>query len=655
MARLKVLSNDELVKLLESKEKVGKNKYLKLKPEIDMCWSFYQGIPRKTTMDGGLDSQQALAQFFSRATDESYDSLDSTRPASLMLFLQGKLCISDPSVVAKPYNRDTASIEGAKYAQLVVEHIKQTTNMQSVMEAGMFLDTAVTGTGIMYHGWNADAGQVSEVIESPSGEDEGEVKIKMTGDFEFRSVDTSRFLIDDTAKIFDVDANWCREARDLPIEMAVYLFPEKAKMIQELAERQKDRQLDSRLTKDVSATRITVSEYWEKRTVWNGMLGLHVIYMMDEEKVMLLYRGPNSYEHGELPYSVLTDVDIKDDAWGMGRATIASAIIDVRNRFLAQVMNNIDLHGSIQLMVPEGAVQDDALKSNNTAKVLTYNAAMGDAPKQLQPSSVTSDIWRLDVLMQKELDELFGASEFSRGEIPRELSSYAVTMATETDDKFRVRLFNKKKSVVKRVFSQCLSYAKQFITEPRMFKISGQEESHNYEYFKASDLAGHYGIFVDFGMWMPVDPYARKQQVLELLKSGAFEKAGGDMKKLISVLVDGDMLDIQDMFEDAKRVQREEILRMINGEEAPVNPYHEHLSHFSECASFMQKKNFEVLPDEVKKAIYAHSEEHKMKAAALQAAAQGGQQQLPQGEQPQQPAQQPPAVGEQPQGAPAPM
>lgn len=627
MAKLIVPNDAQLAKSLEEKVRQGRLKWDKLKDEVEVCWSFYQGIPKQNTR-GGVDAEQAKALFFQNQANEDYESLDSTKPASLMLFLQSKLCISDPSVTVKPYNRDEESKQAARYASFVIEHIKETTKMQEVLESGMYLDCAVTGTGIVYHGWNADAGDVQDTKELPPDENgESQVEIKMSGDWEFRSVDTANFFIDDVSKNFNVDANWCIERRKIPIEMPLFLFPNKVKEIYAIADYDKGKEGETP-EKQATSTYVYLYEYWEKRLPWNGMLGLRVVFMMKEEKVMLLSRDKNPYEHGELPYSVLTDVDVKGDPWGISRATIASFIIDVRNRFMSLVMRNIALNGSMQLIAPEGSVADDALKDGDPRRVLFYNAATGDKPSILQPGAVTSDIWRLDNILQKELDDLYGASEFSRGEIPRELSSYAVTLATETDDKFRVRVFNKKKECIKRLFSQALSYCKQYVKEPRMFKISGKEESSSYEYFQSTDLQGHYGIFVDFGMWMPVDPYARKQQVLELVNSGIFEKAGGDMKKLVSILVDGDLLDVQDLFISARRVQNEEILRMINGEESPVQPWHEHASHYQTVVEYMNSKSFETLEEDVRTRIFQHGEEHKQALAQLQAAAQGGPQQL---------------------------
>jgi hypothetical protein len=351
------------------------------------------------------------------------------------------------------------------------------------------------------------------------------------------------------------------------------------------------------------------------------MAGAYIIFVETEEnQVKVISRNVNPYDHKQLPYSVLTDIDVPEDPYGLSRAVVALPAQEAINQMFMQVISNIELHGNIRLLWPEGGTSDD-MSSNHPAIRIPFNAALGEKPVYLSPSVVTTDIWRLHTLLGSEIDQLYGSNEFDRGEINRELSSFAVQLAIEQGDKRKIRLFNKKKRLLKRCYEQSISNLIQFATEDRMFRVCGKEESHNFEFFKGSDLAGSYGIFVDFGPYMPIDPYARKQQILDIVKQGIFEKAGGNFQKLVGILVDGDMLDIKDLFDQAKRVQEEEFMRMIDGEDTPVQEWHESLTHYAACAEFMQKKFFESLPDEAKQKILAHSNEHKNIIAKLEAQA----------------------------------
>lgn len=656
MARWRKMTNEELKKALQEKLEDGKARLERLKVEFTACRNTYQGLVQKGY--GGVDASLVSALLVSQTqaqTDDVY--LDSLKLITLSVGLHAKLCISDPAVTTKPFNRDYPNLRAAEIAQVVVENVRQSTHLKAVLEKSMYLNCANLATGVIFNGWDKDAGRVlmePEKIKelSESGKLE-ETDLQMEGDYEFRGVAPDDFIIDPNATEFDIDADWCAERRSLPIEAALYQFPDNATEIHDLAEKQSQkRDKEAGNPKGGRRTRaITIWEYWERAQPWNGMDGSHVIFAeTGDDEILILKREGNPFHHKQLPYAVLTDLDVDGDPYGLSRCVLGLPAQEAVNQLFMQIIANIELHGNVHLIVPEGQATDDT-DSNHPAVRYYYNAATGEKPTHLQPANVTSDVWRLHTLLMQELDQLYASSEFDRGEVNRELSSYTVQTAIERSEAKMVRLFSKKKAMLKRLYEQILSNTIQFATEDRLLKVGGQEESHNYEFFKGSDLIGQYGVFVDYGMYLPIDPHARKQQVLELVKSGIFEKAGGNMQKLISILVDGDMLDIRDLFDQAKRVQREEFMRLIEGEPAPVQPWHEHESHYAECVAFMQKKYFETLPDDAKQRILEHSNKHKEEAAKIIAAAQPKPPQPPGGAAPELPPGQsvpatpPPAAG----------
>lgn len=608
----------------------GKARLQRMAVEWSSCRSQAQGIINKGT--GGIDASMVSALLASQTqatTEEAY--LDSLKLLNLAHGLHAKLCISEPAVTVKPYNRDFENLTAADVAQTVVEHIRESTCLKPVLEKGIYMNCAQLGTGVIYTGWNKEAGRVisdAEAIQKAKAEGRlAEEELLMEGDYEFRNVAPDNFIIDDNSTDFEVDADWCMERRRVPLQRAMWALPEHKEFLKDLADKvQKDQTQTQKQKQSYESKRrhdaIEMWEYWEKAQPWNGMDGKYVLFVeCGEAEVKVLREGPNPFDHKQLPFAVLTDVDVEDDPYGLSRTVLGLPVLEAVNQMLMQVMANIELHGNIRLLWPEDGTSDD-VSSNHPAIRIPYNSALGEKPHYLQPANVTTDIWRLHTLLMAELDQLYSSTEFDRGEINRELSSFAVTTAIERSESKMIRLFSKKKLFVKRVYSQCLSNTKQYATELRMFKVTGSEESHSLEFFEGADLAGEYGVYVDFGMYMPIDPAARKNQIIELFKTGIFEKAGGNMQKLLSILIDGDLLDVQDLFEQARRTQREEIMRLINGDPAPVQPYHEHLSHYAELAEFTQKKYFENLPDDAKARILEHMEKHKTEAAKIQAAAQ---------------------------------
>jgi hypothetical protein len=615
---------------------LGKKKLARMRLEWDVCRDIYQGIATKP--QAGVDASlvTALVQSGMGGGDQDIP-LDSLKLVTMMLFMQSKLTLSEPTVVVKAYTSDEEAHRAARYGQLVVEHLKVNSSLKMEMEKDFNLNVASLGTGILYNGWNSDGGK--SAFHLPENFDPLRDEFTMEGDYEFRSVSPYNFIMDPNATNFHYNAENCAELRRIPLQQMVYKikkrFKDDPEKMQEMLEFIENYALDCANREfagkmgDVAKNQVQrgqyvlLWEYWERAEPWNGLLGKYSVFadVAESDKAKLLYTEPHLFRHKQLPYAVLTDMDVAEDAHGLSRAVLSLACTDAISQLYTQVLANVELHGSIRLLVPEGAISNEYL-SDAPYKPINYNAALGEKPSYLSPSNVTSDIWRLHALLEKEIDAIYGANEFSRGEIPRELSSFAVSQAVERDDQFRIRVFNKKKECVKRLYEQAIDNTKQFVTEKRAFLIAGDTNSYALESFAGADISGACGVFVGYGMYQPADPHAAKQQLLEVVKTGIYEKAGGDFKKLITTLVDGDMVDVRDMFEAAKIVQKHEVMRMIGGEESPVQEWHEHYAHYDEVTRYMQSIQFERLPPEIQKTILEHSLEHKKIIAELEAKAQ---------------------------------
>jgi hypothetical protein len=340
------------------------------------------------------------------------------------------------------------------------------------------------------------------------------------------------------------------------------------------------------------------------------MLGAKVqfFYGLDAKEVVIISREPLESRHGQLPFCVMTDLEVSD-CYGLSRATLCQVHHDKISRFFEKVEDNIEQFGETRMLMPSGT-KANAVDTQGV-KMIPYNGSTGEKPIYLQPSAVTGDIWRFYDVLSKEIDMIYASGEFDRGEINRELSSYAVLTAIERSEAKLITIFSKKKRFIKRMYTLAISDAKQYITIERTFSTAGSLSMGSFSSFKGLDLEGRVNLTVEFGMYQPVDPAARKQQLFELLKLGAIEKAGLPVKQTVSQLMGGDIKPIKDMADMAEDVQTEELWRMINGEEAPVQPYHEHLTHYAVCAKFMNELAFEYQSKEVKEAVFAHYLEHK--------------------------------------------
>jgi ribosomal protein S8 len=626
MARLRVLDDTQLKEDLRKKFEMCQQVMNKVQIEFDLCNEIYQGV-QSNWREGALDTALLTQLFIKRPSDDDI-RLDSTALIHATMFLHSKLSISDPQIVMKPLNSDIKNYKAAQNAQVIVEHIKEVTQMSEELQKGPYLDTAIKGNGVVFVGWNPDGGEL-EADSIPKDFNPLEDEITMTGEYELRSVRPECFFIDPSATILEKNADYVFEIEfkqfnalaacsDIPEEIIEIV---KEEMNSEESLNLIRKHINNKVTAETN-TLVPLYHYWEPHRVWNGMVGTHIVFVCAKEPKLVL-RENNKYSHGRIPYAMLTDIDIPNSTYGMSRLLFALPMMEALSQMFTQVIANIELHGNIRMMLPEGGLNDEA-RTNNPYDILFYNPATGNEPKQITPTHITTDIWRFEEIARQEISKIYGMGEFSQGQIPRELSSYAVQIAIEMDDKFRIRLFNKKKEFIKNIYEMSLSNTKQYVKTKRMLKIVGNAKISDNVFFESADLEGDYGISSDYGMYLPIDPAARKQQILELVKSNILQDAGIDMKKIISVLVSGDVLEVKDLAEKSKQIQDKENLELVVKTIVPVQPWHEHEGHIESMSEFMQSMEFENLTLDVKQFMYQHKQEHIEALAKLKAEAQGG-------------------------------
>lgn len=616
MAKVRILSEEEFIKGLENKFKEARTKHDKLKTEFNICEMAYQCINDK--VKGGLDAGLATQFLFSPQNEEhTMPMIEGLDTIKAVLFLHSKMCISDPIVTATPRKQDSSTKKAARYAEGYIKYAKDHTGLQENIESGAYLNTCIYGTGVTFIGWDPNGGEFP--LEVTEGEENPEdIQIKMEGDYDIRNVNPKKWFPDSNATNYE-EMNHCFEEVESPKEEAFYIFnaPEKQEILRTAIAGGVNTTSDNPETRST----VTLYHYWERGRPWNGFLGCHAIFV-NPESPKLLYRGPLPFKHKKLPFSVITDVDIPDNVMGMSRIIYAYQVQMCINNLITMVMNNASLFGTAKYLTPEGSLSDDA--DNDPSVIGTFNPATGGKPEFFRPVNVTPDVWKGYDILKQYINNVYGMNEFSQGQIPRELSSYAVQLALEMDDKYRIRLFNKKKLFLRNAYQTLLAVTRQYMTDSRRLHISGVEEFQDDEYFKSSMLDGDYELCVEYGAYIPVDPAARKQQILEFIKSGFFKEAGGDMKKAASLLIDGSMITVRDVIGQARRRQQAEISRLIKGERVNVEPWDRDEDHAAEIEDFCGSAEFELLDREIQLAVWDHGEAHVQALAEKIAKGQEG-------------------------------
>ena len=635
--KVRELNLSEFGKLVKDRYRAGVDSTKKLKNEFDTANATYQMVNKGSLANEGSDSN--LARFIQELEGSAHLPEGAKGAAQIMgaeslygaLFLHSKLCVTDPSSHCSPNTNDYEDMMAAKYGTLFLKYLDNHLSLANVIESTIYLDTCIYGNGILFAGWNSNKGQLKS-YDKETGE------IEMEGDFELRRVSPYNFIPQPHCTSLD-EAEWAFEKHEVSVEELCFTYPDKATQIRafhEQNEQTRRAESDGSYTSysaDERRETITVLEYWEKALPWNAMHGRHALFLTREESssnkepvMKCIHLESNPYEHGGLPFAMLSDIDVAGSLWGLARLVLCQPMQETIDRILSIVYDNSELHGQIHLVVPDGTHNPDNLQTDDPTHVFKFNAAManGQKPMQMQPSTVSGDFWQQYTIYKDQISSIYGAGEFSTGEINRELSGFAVLTAIDADDKFRVRLFNKKVHMLKSLYSKLLSVGQQFMDEERTLSVSGQERIATAQMFRVSELKGNYDIHVGFGRYLPNDPSAAKEYMFQLLQTGLFQEAGGDPKKLLSLLLDGNLVELQNYQDGARAVQEHEIVRMLNGEQMPVYEYQSHEEHLAALNETMNTSFFESLPQGIKEVFESHSKAHVEILAKLSAAADAG-------------------------------
>lgn len=617
-AKIIHLTDEQVVKRLNHYMDVGLRRLKVLKDEWDAVNASYQCALLQRGNVGGLDAR--LAEAIAKQTgDLEQASFICPRLASAINNFHSKLVVSEPTVVAISLDRTFDGKMREKYVQQYCDNIYYSYRIKEILDTECWVDLALKGFCAMYVGWDKNAGDIQHVSK---GEDQ--LSFIMSGDHVFRRQDPLLFIIDIQASRF-YDAEWCIAGQRVPVDTLRVTFPDKE---EEIVRATEDSEMVAEgrgdLGSEVNKGEAILWTYYEKHLLRNNYRGAVVKFLYINKEIILLSREELDNEHGELPFVVMTDLDIPGNPYGMSRAALCVGLNDRLSKFIAMIESHIDTYGRARVLV--ASQNNSGIENRNGVTFISYNALLGERPTYLQPSNITTDIWRFYELLTREMDIIYSSGEFDRGEINRELSSYAVLTAIERSEAKLANIFNKKTWFIKRMYTLALSDARQYIKNEREFRLNGLNSEHMFASFKGADLQGRINLSINFGLYMPVDPAARKAQIYDIIKNNLAQRAGINEKEVISQLLGGDLRKVKEMMDMAKEVQEEEIMRIISGQEAPVQPYHEHLSHIAVLAEYMNGTEFEKLPAEIKQAIFDHYAQHTAEVAKLQAGAmqQGG-------------------------------
>ena len=538
---------------------------------------------------------------------------------SYVRFLHAQLSSNPPTSLPVPTSQDLRDREAAKAADQAIHYGRREYDVQEWQD-DVTLETMLYGSGWGRCSWCPAKGRIAKV-ENGTAFTEGDIDVSNPSVWDV--------WIDPEAKKWK-DVRYVYIRHSISVEEAVSRWPEKADEIRALQKgnQQKDKYTNSVLdtdNRDHNSENVDVYEYIEKGLPWNGAVGRYVWCL--ESGTLLTPLQKNPYPHFSLPIRPLTDIDVPGHVYGRSIVQYLSRAQEVLAALDSTILDNIQSHGVVRLVLPDGAkVQDDGLSNNGWEYVTVAGGAGNNAPFFMSPPALMPDIYRFREQLLAGMETLAGINENMMGKQSREMSGLSMQTAINAGNMVRRRLFNKYTKFVNWFWETYLDTIVMYWSTSRMIKVSGEEGAMSTRKLKGADIASGFDLQTDYGTSFSLDPASRREEILQA--APMLEKAGVSPKKIVEMIQLNEAKGLYDINDLARKRQLEVFEEMIDKAEdgaavyIPPEDLEEHKGMLEAAYEFVMLRRFKDLEDDVKKLIVRHIKEREQLAAQTAAPAQ---------------------------------
>jgi hypothetical protein len=353
-------------------------------------------------------------------------------------FIHAQMSANPPAVAMRPTSSDQEDHRKADAADRVARWAMRHYLLQEKVDQ-LSLHTLVYGTGFVKSVWDSSKGDIVDF-------DEERDEIQTEGDITVSVPFVWNIFLDPDAHTWE-DMKWVFERIYMDFDEACARWPDKIDQLKEAKvteSRNSANSKESRL-QDARYNAVELLEYWETGLPTNGYLGRYCITTLSGQVVEPVRPSPHRFrkagtvsrlegreipdevkearykklpEQANLPYEVLTDIDIPNLVWGRSFVEYAAGLQDNLNRLDTSVLDNIQAHGLARMILPESAeVSDDSL-GNSPWDVIKITG--NQPPYFMSPPTLMPDMSSSRNNYISGINEVSGVNEAMFGQQSRE-------------------------------------------------------------------------------------------------------------------------------------------------------------------------------------------------------------------------------------------
>lgn len=567
--------------------------------------------------------------------DASSLRMDVSYISKNVRFIHAQMSANPPSVQMRPATSDQDDQRKAASADIVARYAARKYLLQEKFDQ-MTLSTIIRGTGILKTIYDPTKGEILSY-------DREKQEIELEGDITVIPVNPYNIFPDPDATCTP-EIKWVIERIYMDFDEALIQFPDKKKQLEaaRLSKAEAESILYSGKSKSDKLERfntVELLEYWETGLASNGYMGRYCLTtangeplspcesspfrfrgsgaiaqilkdetLSDEEKEKQIENAP---EKADLPYHILTDIDVPESIWGTSIIERALNLQDKLEKIDSTYLDNIAAHGSVKLVVPESATIDDSMTNSpwDIIKIPGNQPPYHFNPPQLMPEM---SMTRNNII--DGINESMGVNESMFGQQSRETAGTAMQFATNQGNMIRRRLFNKYVLITESVYRSILNLARRHWLDGKLLSVVGRENALESREFRSVDIDGGYDVVGEYGATFSLDPITRRNEIIQL--SGLYREAGIPVRSLLKFMRISEVQSLHDELEYAESRQRE-IFELIIASGQPIAPKEQmdHENMIAYAFKYFMTAEFNSLPDEIQALCKQHNKDRISLAA----------------------------------------
>lgn len=434
-----------------------------------------------------------------------------------------------PSVAIYPARSQQEDADDAKTAKSVLDFIWYENKIEEVLQE-FARQIKVFGESYMWILWDPQKGDVHPDFAAARAAGK-QVPILDSKGEPVKNTKGEPMMMDKTVHIGDldyiVDSPWhvfdqpCRNRRNIDWSIRWYLvdveflkakYPDKAHLIH----------ADLDLNSLYSGYRLDIARLKNQIVVYDLYHRSHEFMEKGRHikrvKNVILENDILPYEHGEIPYVYMADIDVPDQIRGMSFFQQLFPLQHQVNACASLIYKSLVLFSHPKLVIQDGSCDMQQLLNEST--VVSYSG--GVPPTLLAQSPIADALFSYKNSLVEDMEKLSGVFTMSRGEAPSGVrAAKALRVLEEQEDKRSYITATKYNyNAIVENAKMTLSVAGTFYedSDGRLAQIVGRDNEYKILQFKAANLSKPYHFRIENTTALSQSPAARIDEITELMQ-----------------------------------------------------------------------------------------------------------------------------------------